>query len=141
MIEGQTDEAAARWLRVTMAAGSFYDLAFAAVILFVPDLGAEFLVLPMPAQQVYLRFLGVFLGMLALFYMLPVIHPGQYLGNVVVAILGRSAGALFLCGAVFLYGQPMAFALLGGGDLVFALAHLYFLTRAEGGNPFRHYLG
>jgi len=141
MSEQRTDEAAARWLRVGMAAGSLYDLAFAVVLLFLPGIGADFFGIPMPAEQIYLRFIGVFLAILALFYMLPVIQTGLYLGNVVVAILGRSAGALFMFVAVWVYGQPQAFALLGAGDLAFALLHLYFLARAEGGNPFRHYLG
>lgn len=138
--QGHVSDNAHRRLRISLIAGSLYDLTFAFINLAAPAIGAAFFEIPLPEQQVYLRFTGVFLIMLALFYMLPVIHPGRYLGNVVVAILGRGMGALFLIVAVTLYDQPRAFILLGMGDLVFAALHTVFLARAEGGNPFRHYL-
>jgi hypothetical protein len=132
--------AAHRRLRISMVAGSLYDIVFAFINMVVPGWGAAFFEIPLPEQQVYLRFTGVFLIIAALFYLLPAIHPGQYLGNVVVAILGRSMGALFLITAALAFGEPAAFLFLGAGDLVFALLHLVFLLQAEGGNPLRHYL-
>jgi hypothetical protein len=137
--DSEQDEAH-RKLRVTMAAGSLYDFTFAMINLAAPGLGSWFLEIPLPAQQIYLRFTGVFLLMAALFYMLPVIHPGRYLGNVVVAILGRAVGGVFMITAALAFAEPPAFILLGGGDLIFASLHLYYLARAEGGNPFRHYI-
>ncbi len=134
------NETAHRRLRITMVAGSLYDIAFAAVNLIAPQLGSAIFEIPLPEEQVYLRFTGIFLIALALFYMLPAIHPGRYLGNVVAAILARTAGALFLIAAATWYGQPRAFLVLGAGDLAFALVHTYYLARAEGGNPLRHYL-
>jgi hypothetical protein len=110
------------------------------VNLAAPGLGSAVLSIPLPAEQIYLRFTGVFLIILALFYMLPVIHPGRYLAVVSVAIVGRAMGALFLFVAVARFGYPPAFALLGAGDLLFALVHAWFLRAAEGGNPLRHYL-
>ena len=133
-------DAAHRKLRVTMGAGSLYDFTFAMITLAAPGFGSWFLEIPLPAEQIYLRFTGIFLLMAALFYMLPVIHPGRYLGNVVVAILGRAMGGVFMITAAVAFAQPPAFILLGAGDLVFASLHLYYLARAEGGNPFRHYL-
>ena len=133
-------ERAHRRLRISLIAGSLYDLTFAVINLAAPGFGAFFFEIPLPEQQVYLRFTGIFLIMLALFYMLPVLHPGQYFGNVVVAILGRGMGAVFLILAATIYGEPGAFILLGLGDLVFAALHAVFLAQAEGGNPFRHYL-
>ena len=58
----------------------------------------------------------------------------------VVAIIGRGLGALFLIGAVIFFGYPKAFVVLGAGDFLFSVFHLYYLSGAEGGNPFRHYL-
>ena len=136
-----TNEAAHRRLRVSMAAGSLYDAIFAIINLFVPQWGAWFFEIQLPDQQVYLRFTGVFLLILALFYMLPVIHPGSYLGNVVVAILGRTAGAVFLLAAALLFAQPRAFLVLGAADFAFAAIHAFYLSRAEGGSVLRHYLG
>ena len=135
------NETAHRRLRITLTMGSLYDLAFAFINLAAPRWGAEFFEIPMPAEQVYLRFTGIFLIMAALFYMLPVIHPGRYLGNVVVAIIGRTLGALFLFAAALFFAYPPAFILLGAGDLGFAVLHFYYLARAEGGSPLRHYLG
>ncbi|HEY3176422.1 MAG TPA: hypothetical protein VGK94_11770 [Candidatus Polarisedimenticolia bacterium] len=138
--EGEAErEAAGRKLRVTLVAGSLYDFTFAIINLAAPGFGSWFLEIPMPGEQIYLRFIGVFLVMAALFYMLPAIHPGRYLGNVVVAIVGRGMGAVFLIAAVLAFSYPPAFLLLGAGDLIFALLHLYYLARAGGGNPFRHY--
>ena len=138
--ERNVSDIAHRRLRISLIAGSLYDLTFAVINMAAPGFGSFFFEIPLPEQQVYLRFTGVFLIMMALFYMLPVIHPGQYFGNVVVAILGRGMGAVFLIAATTFYGQPRAFILLGLGDLVFAALHALFLAQAEGGNPFRHYL-
>lgn len=135
------NETAHRRLRVTMVAGSFYDAAFAVLLLAGPEWGARFFGIPLPAQQLYLRFTGVFLLILAMFYLLPAIHPGRYLGNVVVAIVGRTAGAVFMVTAVAAFDQPRAFMALGLSDLLFAVLHLHYLRQAEGGNPLRHYLG
>ncbi len=122
-----------------MAAGSLYDLAFAVVNLIIPALGSAVMSIPMPADEVYLRFIGVFLVILALFYMLPVIHPDRYLGVVSVAIVGRAMGAVFLFVAVAGFGQPAPFIALGLGDLFFSLLHAWLLRASEGGNPLRHY--
>jgi hypothetical protein len=129
-----------RGLRVSLVAGSLYDAVFAIVNMIAPGLGSSLLGIPLPQEQFYLRFTGVFLLMLAMFYMLPVIHPGRYLGNVVVAIIGRSAGAVFLFVAAIAFGYPSSFMILGAGDLLFAILHAVFLKDAEGGNPLRHYL-
>ena len=129
-----------RYLRTSLIAGSLYDVVFAVFTLVVPRLGSALLGIPLPAVEVYLRFTGVFLIILALFYMLPVLHPGRYLGNVSVAIVGRTAGSVFLATAALGFGLPRMFLLLAAGDTFFAVLHFVFLARAEGGNPLRHYL-
>lgn len=139
--EGRASSAAAhRQLRISLVAGSLYDAAFAVVNLLAPAACARLLGIALPEDEIYLRFTGVFLIILALFYMLPAIHPGRYLGNVTVAIIGRTLGAIFLFAAVMGWGRPSSFVLLGAGDLFFAALHAVLLWRAEGGNPLRHYL-
>ena len=59
------NETAHRRLRISLIAGSLYDIAFAAVTLAAPGFGAVFFAIPLPEQQVYLRFTGVFLIILA----------------------------------------------------------------------------
>lgn len=134
-------ETAHRRLRTSMAAGALYDLVFAVVNLAAPQWGSWLLEIPLPDQQVYLRLSGVFLFALALVYMLPVIHPGEYLGNVVVAIVARTAGAAFFIAAALWFGQPAAFLALGALDLLFAALHLVLLWQAAEGDPLRHYIG
>ncbi len=123
-------EAGHRRLRVSMAAGSFYDLVFAVINLAAPGLGSWFLEIPLPDDELYLRVTGVFLLALALFYMLPVIYPGRYLGNVLVAIAARLGGAVFFIAAALAFGRPPAFLLLGLIDLLFAVMHVVFLRQA-----------
>lgn len=139
-VKDRIDTAAHRQLRVSLVAGSLYDVCFAVVNLVFPEAGGRLLGIPLPEDQLYLRFTGIFLIVLAMFYMLPAIHPGRYLGNVAVAIIGRSLGAIFLFAAVAGWDRPRVFLLLGAGDLFFALVHAVLLWRAEGGNPLRHYL-
>ncbi len=131
---------AGRRLRASLVVGALYDLVFAAILLAAPRAGSIALRIPMPDQQVYLRFTGVFLAALAMFYLLPALHPGRYLGNVVVAVGARTAGAAFLVTAATVFDQPPALLALGAGDAIFALAHAVFLVQAEGGGLLRHYL-
>jgi len=121
-----TTEMFLRIVRVTMLAGALYDAAFALPILVAPESLARLLGLPMPDQEIYLRFTSVFLLGLAVFYLMPVLHPGRYLGNVVAAGVVRALGAVFLVTAVVQYHQPRPFLLLGAGDLL--LAGLHYLS-------------
>ena len=127
-----TTETFLRIVRVTMLAGAAYDVAFALPILVAPEPLAGLLGLPMPDQEIYLRFSSVFLLGLAYFYMMPVLHAGRYLGNVVGAALIRFLGAAFLVTAVLLYHQPRALLLLGTGDLLFAGLHYLSLVPFTG---------
>lgn len=115
-----------RIVRVTMLAGAIYDVAFALPILLAPGWLAGLLGLPMPDQEIYLRFTSVFLFGLAFFYLMPVIHPGRYLGNVVAAAAVRLLGGVFMAAAVLSYHQPRPFLLLAAVDL--ALAGLHYLS-------------
>ena len=119
-------------IRWTMLAGALYDLLFAVPILAAPGAVAPVLRIPMPEQEVYLRFLGVFLAGLAIFYLLPVVRPGRYLGNVAAAAVTRAMGGVYMLAAVLLYGQARAFLLLGAGDLFFAVLHVLTLLPFTG---------
>lgn len=119
-------------VRYTMLAGAVYDAAVAIAILAAPELLARILDLPMPAEQIFLRFIGVFLLALALFYMLPVLHAGRYLGNVVVAAAARTMGGIFLIAAVAGFGEPRAYLLLGAIDLGFGGIHYLSLVPFNG---------
>jgi hypothetical protein len=121
-----------RVVRGSMLAGAAYDLAFAFPILLAPARLSGVIGLPMPDQEIYLRFTGVFLLGAAGFYLLPVLHPGRYLGNVVVAAALRAAGGLFLIEAVIAYDQPRPLLVLGALDLTFAGVHYLSLVPFSG---------
>jgi hypothetical protein len=119
-------------VRYTMLAGALYDLLFAVPMLAAPGWAAGILSLPMPDQEIYLRFTAVFLFGLALFYLLPVLHPGRYLGNVAAAAALRAMGGVFMVAAVLAYDQPRPFLLLGAVDLAFAGLHYLSLVPFAG---------
>ncbi len=110
-----------RLLRLTLVVGALYDLAFAAVMAFAPEIPARILALPTPGEDFYLWLMAVFLCMLAAFYFLAAYDPVSYRGNIAVGILGRLAG-----GSVFLLarvGRPDldGLFLIAAGDLIFAV--------------------
>ena len=108
---------------VSMLAGAAYDAAFGAVILAAPEDLAPVLGLPLPADQFYLRFIGVFLFGLAIVYALPARHPDRYRGVVTAAVVIRLMGCLYLTGAAVLFARPPVFLLLAAADGGFALLH------------------
>ena len=120
------------FVRRTMLAGAIYDILFAVPIATAPGWLSGMIGVPMPDQEVYLRFLGVFLLGLAGFYLQPVFNTGRYLGNVAVAAALRAAGGIFMFAGVLAYHQPRAFLLLGAGDLAFAVVHFLSLAPFTG---------
>jgi hypothetical protein len=114
-----------------MALGAAYDLVFGVMILLLPGQGAELLGLELPADAVYLRLNGVFLLMLAAFYVLPALDPRRYAPVVAIAVAGRFVGFLYLA-AAWLEGRPSTFLGLAFGDLFFALVHGVLLLLARG---------
>lgn len=119
-------------VRYTMLAGAIYDVAFAIPILLAPEWLSRIIALPMPEQEIYLRFLGIFLLGLTLFYLMPVLHPGRYFGNVAAAAATRALGGLFMAVAVLRYGQPRPFLILAAGDLGWAAIHYLSLVPFAG---------
>lgn len=123
-------EAAWRWVGRSMAAGAAYDLLFALAILFAHRQAAGLMGLPLPDDPVYLRFIGVFLLLLAGLYALPAVSPRRYQGVVAVASAGRLAGFFYMAG-VWWTGHPAAFLWLALGDLAFSALHAVLLLRAR----------
>jgi len=115
-----------RLLQVSLIMGALYDLAFAALMVLAPELPQRLLELKPPEDRYFLWLIAVFLTMLAGFYTLAAYDPVAYEGNIQVAILGRSLGALALFAGTF--GRPDLWGLyvLAGGDLFFALVHIAF---------------
>ena len=118
-----------RLLRASLVLGALYDLGFAALMLLAPQLPARILQLPLPAERFYLSILAVLLAMLALLYLVAAEDPRRYSAVVVVAALGRCAGAVAFAASAF--GRPDLQGLwpLAGVDLGFGLVHGFLWKR------------
>jgi hypothetical protein len=110
-------------LRASLVVGALYDLAFAALMVLAPQLPARLLSLPLPGERFYLSLLAVLLAMLALLYLVAAEDPRRYSAVVVVASLGRCAGAAAF--ALAAYGRPDLRGLwtLAAADLAFGVVH------------------
>jgi hypothetical protein len=118
-----------RLLRASLVLGALYDLAFAALMVLAPQLPARLLDLPLPGERFCRSILAVLLTMLALLYLVAAEDPRRYSAVVVVAALGRCAGAVAFGASAF--GRPELGGLwpLAGVDLGFGLAHAFLWQR------------
>lgn len=123
-----------RALGVSMAAGAIYDAAFAVSILVFTRPAAALLGLEVPPDTVYLGLNGVLLLMLAGAYSLAAMDPVRYQGIAAVAVVGRTAGFVYLASS-WRAGRPDAFLALALGDLAFGVLHAVLLIRARRRHP------
>jgi hypothetical protein len=116
-------------LRGSLAVGAVYDLAFAVLMVVAPGLPARWLDLPLPPLPrgaFYLWVMATLLAMLAFLYLLAARDTRRYSGIVLVALVGRIVGGLFLAFAA-LRGPGLAGLWpLAAADLGFGLAHALF---------------
>ena len=112
-----------RLLRTSLLLGALYDLVFAGLMVWAPELPARTLALPLPGEKFYLWLMAVLLGMLALLYLSAARDPRRYSAVIATAIAGRGAGAVLFAAAAF--GRPELGGLwvLAAGDLSFAVLH------------------
>jgi hypothetical protein len=111
-----------RLLRASLVLGALYDLGFAALMVLAPQVPARLFALPLP-EHFYLWLTAVLLSMLAVLYLVAAEDPRRYSAVVVVASLGRCAGALALgLGAA---SRPDLAGLwpLAAADLAFGVVH------------------
>ena len=119
------------WLQASLVVGAAADALLALALVLLPRQTADLLGIPLPGEAFYGWLLALLLLLLSGFYLLAAYDPRAYVGNVMLAVLGRSAGAvvLFLAAgsAEHLAGlYPAAFAEFG-----FAVVHavLFRLSR------------
>jgi len=122
-------------LQLSLVVGAVYDIGFGLGILLAPEPLAGVLGLPMPLDQLYLRFLSVFLFGLAFYYLLPAVDPERFRPAVWVAVAVRTMGFLFMAGAWGIFQRPSVFLLLAAADLAFALAHAAGLLATRAAPP------
>lgn len=116
-----------RWLqllRASLVLGALYDFGFAVLMVAAPWVATRVFGLPLPGEVFYLWIMAVFLTMLAALYLAAARDPRRYSAVILVAIVGRAAGAgAFTLAAL---GRPELTGLypLAAADAFFALAHL-----------------
>ena len=112
-----------RLLRGSLLLGALYDLAFAAAMVVAPQVPARLLRLPLPDQRFYLWVMAVLLAMLAALYLTAAQDPRRYSMVVVVAAIGRCAGAGAFAAAALDHPELDGLWVLAAADLAFGLAH------------------
>ncbi|MEM8994748.1 MAG: hypothetical protein AAGF23_08140 [Acidobacteriota bacterium] len=115
-----------RWLKISLVAGAVYDLIFAVIIVAAPELPEKLLQVRPPGDPFYLWLIAVFLTMLAAFYFYAAYDPRAYSGNIRIAIVGRTAGFIAMCGAAVTDPTLWGLYVLAAGDLLFAVSHAIF---------------
>lgn len=119
-------------LRASLALGILLDLGVGTCMMFRP---AAFLALTAVPPELYdamafwVRYVAVFLFVLPAFYMLPVLDPFRYVGNVKGAVFGRSLGFMFYLMYCIFGGAHWVF--LGVGFVNLALALYYAIALAH----------
>src|SRR5438045_5048517 len=97
-------------------------------MVFAPQVPSRLLHVPLPGEPFYLWILAILLGMLATLYVSAAHDPRRYTAVVVVAIVGRLAGAAAFAVAALRPGLGGLWA-CAVGDGAFGLAHLVLLQR------------
>jgi hypothetical protein len=113
-------------LRGSLIAGASYDVAFAALMLFAPEVPARILNLPLPPRpegSFYLWIMATLLTMLAALYLAAAHDPRRYSAIIAVAIGGRLIGALALAIAAFRGPDLAGLYPLAAADFAFGAAH------------------
>lgn len=112
-----------RFLSWTLVLGAIYDFGFAALMLAAPGTLARAFALPLPEPRFYLDLLAVLLAMLGAAYLITARDPERHRGIVVVAIVGRLAGAIVLGLAAAQTGAHDGLWPPAAGDALFASVH------------------
>jgi hypothetical protein len=120
------------WKRVSvgMFLGSACDASVGAAMLIAPAWTLATMHLTPAAPETYVRLNGVFLLVLALYYAMTGMRPRAYVGNVVLAIVGRAAGCAFYFVGAVAFAEPVMFYGLGMLNLGLAALHAFTLVHA-----------
>ena len=120
-----------RLLRASLLVGALYGLTFAGALVMTPHLVASLLRVPLPGQPLYLWILAVLLAMVSALYLVAAEDPRRYSAVVLIAAVGRCAGAAAL--AIAALGDPTLDGLWPAAaiELAFGLAHAWLWSRVR----------
>jgi hypothetical protein len=118
------------WFGRVVWLGVLANLLFSLPALLTPELMLGFLNLDPTVPHIWVRFSGLLLLLLSLFY-LPAAHNlYQYRANAYLSIISRLAGVLFFGIAIWGYGKSIAYLPLGLVDLAFGVVQGILLLLA-----------
>ena len=110
--------------------GVLANLSLALPAIFLPSLTLGFLNLEPTTPFIWVRFSGLLLFLLSLFYLPAASNLYQYRANAYLAIFSRLAGISFFGIAVLFYEKPRTYLPLGLVDLAFGIVQGILLALA-----------
>lgn len=119
-----------RELRASLLAGAAYDAAAALAIFFALPLLSSLLGIPIPPDPLYVRFVGILLLGLALFYATAATGERPDRRLAAAAAIFRLVGGAAVGAQVPLAGAPPGFLAFAAADLAFGAWHAIALRRS-----------
>jgi hypothetical protein len=118
------------WFGRVVWLGVLANLSFALPAIFLPSLTLGFLNLEPTTPFIWVRFSGLLLFLLSLFYLPAASNLYQYRANAYLAVFSRLAGITFFGIAVLFYGKPITYLPMGLVDLGFGIVQGILLALA-----------
>ena len=118
------------WFGRVVWLGVLANLSLALPAIFLPGLTLGFLNLEPTTPFIWVRFSGLLLFLLSLFYLPAASNLYQYRANAYLAIFSRLAGMAFFGIAVVYYEKPRTYLPLGLVDLAFGIVQGILLALA-----------
>ncbi|HEV8488053.1 MAG TPA: hypothetical protein VGV87_31320 [Blastocatellia bacterium] len=118
------------WFGRVVWLGVLANLSFALPAIFLPSLTLGSLNLEPTTPFIWVRFSGLLLFLLSLFYLPAASNLYQYRANAYLAVFSRLAGITFFGIAVLFYGKPITYLPMGLVDLGFGIVQGILLALA-----------
>jgi hypothetical protein len=118
------------WFGRVVWIGVLANLSFALPAILTPTLMLGFLDLEPTVPHIWVRFSGLLLFLLSLFYLPAANNLYHYRANAYLSIFSRLVGTVFFGVAVWVFGKPAAYLPLGLVDLGFGVVQGILLLLA-----------
>jgi len=118
------------WFGRVVWLGVLANLSYALPAIFLPGLVLGFLNLEPTTPFIWVRFSGLLLFLLSLFYLPAASNLYQYRANAYLAVFSRLAGITFFGTAVLFYAKPRTYLPMGLVDLAFGIVQGILLALA-----------
>jgi hypothetical protein len=120
-----------RGFKIAVITGVIANDALALGAIFAPDGLLSALHFDAAYPDLWVRFSGLLLFLLGLFYLPGGLDPRRYRANAWLSLVSRAAGVVFFAACVALLGMSQRFLLFSGFDMFFGLWAAPFLIASE----------